>query len=75
MRKYRFLELLDQKNISQRELAIYSKLNKNTTNNYINNKSDIPSQVIVDWCHILELNDPVEIVDIFLPDVYQNDTE
>lgn len=72
MDKYKFLGVLCNRNISQRSLANVIGVNKDTLNSWTSGRSHIPEHRIEQICNVLQLDDPEEIVSIFLPGVSIN---
>lgn len=72
MNKYKLLGKMAENDYSQRKLAKELGICKNTMNSWINNNSPVPINRIVEICKILNITDPVDIVNIFLPEMSQN---
>lgn len=72
MNKYKLLGRMAENNFSQRSLAKSLKVSKNTVNSWLNNRSPIPTDRIVEICQLLHITDPADVVDIFLPSLSQN---
>lgn len=73
MNKYRFLEVLINKNISQRRLAKKIGVNKDTLNNWINGNTFPTIDKIIDLCIALDITDPDMIIRIFFPQLMLSD--
>lgn len=67
MKNYKLLGRMAENGFSQRSLANSLKVSKNTVNSWINNRSLIPTDRIVEICQLMHITDPADVVDIFLP--------
>lgn len=69
MNKYGLLGKIAENNLSQRSLAKSLGVSKNTVNSWINNRSPISTDRIIEICQLLHITDPVDVVNIFLPEL------
>jgi DNA-binding XRE family transcriptional regulator len=69
MNKYKLLGKMAENDYSQRKLAKELKVSKTTINSWVNNNSPMPLNRIVEVCQLLNITDPSDIVNIFLPEL------
>lgn len=74
MNRNLFLSKLAAKGMTQTSFANAIGVSKNTVGRYVNGYLKITTGTIVSWCEYLDIHDSQEIVDIFLPELSQNET-
>ncbi len=65
--KYKLLGRMAEAGFSQRRLAREMGVSKNTINAKINGRTAFDTHEIQELCEILHIVDPIDKVDIFLP--------